>query len=393
MLCWFITVFLFLYGCFIRIWIPKFLPYGDTPWFWIPIGLLLHFLYPIPLEILHSLYGCCTAGKYFNNHNHDSYKDKSGIIYTPDYNITFFGLENCHPFDSQKYGRCFNFLNEHRVLSQTSRIHEPDIVPRALLSPCTWPFLLTHCYSVFVCWYLEMPLLFLPADIMRYRVLIPMMKATMGTIEGCCIALEKGWAINLSGGYHHARRTFGSGFCIYPDISLAIDHMRRWHPQIKKVMIVDLDAHQGNGHERDYMDDKSVYILDGYNHNIWPGDEYAKQRINYDLSAEPGDGTDGYLAKLDNALKQAFNDFSEVDFVIYNAGTDILEGDPLGELKVSVEGIIKRDEKVFRAAFDKKVPILMVLSGGYQKINAKVIADSIKNLTEQFPQMNKRIEK
>jgi histone deacetylase 11 len=106
----------------------------------------------------------------------------------------------------------------------------------------------------------------MPSELLRYRLLNPMLKATKGSIEGACMALEYGWAINLSGGYHHATKSSGGGFCIYPDITLSIHHLRKWHfDRIKKVMIVDLDAHQGNGHERDFINDNTVFIFDCFN--------------------------------------------------------------------------------------------------------------------------------
>ncbi len=93
-----------------------------------------------------------------------------------------------------------------------------------------------------------------------------MMKAVDGTRICACMALEHGWSINLSGGYHHASRRSGGGFCIYPDITFAVDHLRKWHyDRVKKVMIVDLDAHQGNGHEKDFLNDPDIFILDCYN--------------------------------------------------------------------------------------------------------------------------------
>jgi histone deacetylase 11 len=93
-----------------------------------------------------------------------------------------------------------------------------------------------------------------------------MLLATQGSIEAGCLALEHNWAINLSGGYHHATKSFGGGFCIYPDITLTIDHLRKHHSdRVNKVMIIDLDAHQGNGHERDFIKDGNTFILDCYN--------------------------------------------------------------------------------------------------------------------------------
>lgn len=102
-------------------------------------------------------------------------------------------------------------------------------------------YILKLNYSIFISKCIELPLCFLPSEFLRYRVLNPMMYATQGTIDSSCIALEKGWAINLSGGYHHANLRSGGGFCIYPDITLAVRNLRKYHGDtIKRIMIVDL---------------------------------------------------------------------------------------------------------------------------------------------------------
>jgi histone deacetylase 11 len=88
---------------------------------------------------------------------------------------------------------------------------------------------------------------------------------SVGSVDSAYLAMEKGWAINLSGGFHHARKDGGEGFCVYPDITMITHYLRKVY-NLKKIMIVDLDAHQGNGHERDHLDDKDTYILDAYNH-------------------------------------------------------------------------------------------------------------------------------
>ena len=95
------------------------------------------------------------------------------------------------------------------------------------------------------------------------------------------MAIKKGFAINFGGGFHHANLKMGSGFCIYPDITLAIRYLQKFKSEtMKKFMIIDLDAHQGNGHARDFWKDKSVHILDAYNPDKFPKDESAEIRIN-----------------------------------------------------------------------------------------------------------------
>lgn len=134
-----------------------------------------------------------------------------------------------------------------------------------------WFYLLCLNYSIYVCKCLEVPLFFLPGSILRWRVLEPMMKATQGSVDAACIALQKGWAINLSGGYHHACTNTGGGFCIYPDITFIVHYMRKWY-SLRRILIIDLDAHQGNGYERDLFKDADVHIIDVYNPYIYPGD-------------------------------------------------------------------------------------------------------------------------
>ena len=105
---------------------------------------------------------------------------------------------------------------------------------------------------------------------------------TEGTILASLIALEKKWAVNVGGGFHHAHYQDGGGFCLFPDISLAV-HYLKTRKNIKRVMIIDLDAHQGNGHQRDHIKDDSVFIVDAYNHGIYPGDTHAKEAISRDI--------------------------------------------------------------------------------------------------------------
>lgn len=177
-----------------------------------------------------------------------------------------------------------------------------------------------------------MPVIFLPACILRWRVLDPMLYATQGSIDASCIALDKKWAINIGGGYHHASSNSGGGFCVYADITLAVRHLRQFHgDRVQKVMIIDLDAHQGNGHENDFVDDNQTFIIDFYNHYIYPNDIEAKRGISVDITVASRDEDEIYMNKLRKVIPESLNTFKP-DFVIYNAGTDCLRNDPLGSM-------------------------------------------------------------
>jgi histone deacetylase 11 len=227
----------------------------------------------------------------------------------------------------------------------------------------------------------ELPLLsYLPDGMLYRRVIVPMEYATGGTLLGIELALEHFWAINLSGGYHHAKASAGEGFCYISDIAVAIS--KKWQDDKNlRVLIIDLDAHQGNGIASIFRGDRRVDILDIYNSMIYPRDIEAQSYITYGYPLSAGTQDQDYLATLRKALSAM--EGKSYDLIIYNAGTDILKGDPLGRLAVSQEGVIKRDELVFSWARKKGIPILMLLSGGYTSRSGLVIGRSIVNLWQK----------
>jgi len=175
----------------------------------------------------------------------------------------------------------------------------------------------------------------------------------------------------------------------FADITLAIRNLWQYFPvKSAHILIVDCDAHQGNGYARDVLrmtdqEKENVYILDLFNPRIYPRDETAKAVINREVHLSSKVDDKEYLRLLDYHLNATYDiDKYRPKFLIYNAGTDILKGDSLGRLQISPNGIVKRDELVFTWARQHNVPILMLTSGGYQRNNARVIADSILNLLE-----------
>ncbi|XP_073055279.1 histone deacetylase 2 isoform X2 [Primulina eburnea] len=282
---------------------------------------------------------------------------KVPLVYSSSYNISFLGIEKLHPFDSSKWGRICQFLIAEGFLEK-KHIVEP-------LEATKFDLLVVHLES-----YLHS---------LKSSLNVATIVEVGGTILSAKLAKERGWAINVGGGFHHCSATKGGGFCAYADISLCI-HFAFVRLNISRVMIIDLDAHQGNGHENDFSDDRRVYILDMYNPDIYPFDYEARRYINQKVEVTSGTMTNEYLTKLDQALQVSTGLF-DPELIIYNAGTDILDGDPLGGLKISPDGIATRDEKVFGFARKRNIPIVMLTSGGYMKSSAKVIADSIINLS------------
>lgn len=315
-------------------------------------------------------------------------RDKLPVVYNECYNIGFYGLERLHPFDSKKFQRVLALLEEAGVLDRGRLVTAAEAGHDILREVHTEQYLRQLDSSPLkVAQVTELaPLLLLPPFLLRRKVLRPMATMAGGSMLGAALAMERGWAINLGGGMHHASHNDGGGWCPYSDITLALRRLRAASGgAARRVLAVDLDVHQGNGMERDKLaaGDGDLYIVDAYNCRAYPWDVEAKQAINQRVEVEPGAGDEEYLAGVAAALGRAFAEFSP-DLVIYNAGTDILDGDPLGRLCVSEAGVVERDRLVWAAAAQHKVPILMLLSGGYTRASTPVIARSIQALFEQF---------
>ncbi|XP_060865740.1 histone deacetylase 11 isoform X5 [Metopolophium dirhodum] len=267
------------------------------------------------------------------------------IVYRKEYNVTFFGLENLHPFDSKKWAHIYKWS------CVAARISEIPVV------------------ALF------------PNFLVQRQYLRPIRFQVGGTRLAGKIARKEGVAINLGGGFHHCSKKCGGGFCPYADISLIVNDALQEN-DCKLVMIIDLDAHQGNGYERDFIGNSKVFIIDVFNKNIYPKDTYAETAISRAVKLDCFIQDYEYLTTVESALIESLLKVKP-DFIIYNAGTDILKGDKLGLLSITPEGIIQRDEMVFKLAQQNNIPLVMLTSGGYHKSTANIIAASLQNLVQQ----------
>ncbi|XP_042893797.1 histone deacetylase 11-like [Penaeus japonicus] len=305
------------------------------------------------------------------------------IVYRDEYNIRLLGMEKLHPFDAGKWGNVVKYLKKKKLLKDLKLVCPNEATETDLRFVHTASYLRSLKWSVNVAKITEVaPVALLPNMVVQKKVLKPFRFQTGGSVLAGKLAVERGWAINIGGGFHHCSGNMGGGFCAYADITLAVHFILNHYPNIQKVMIIDLDAHQGNGHERDFMGRKDVYILDVYNKYIYPKDTYAKRAISRRVELFAYTQDEEYLEKVATHVEGALNEFSP-HVVIYNAGTDIMEGDCLGLLSVTKQGIIDRDEIVFQKVRERRIPIIMVTSGGYQRVTAAVIADSIANLNRK----------
>ena len=324
-------------------------------------------------------------------------KIRPKLVYSPGYDIRWLGLEKLHPFDSCKYSRTWKALldsPQERAFRQRfgKGLQSATITPMApapielLQTIHTDEYLQRLTQSRQIAAALELAsLAWVPSDILDRHVLQPMRLATMGTVLAAQAALESGIAINLSGGYHHASRDRGSGFCVYSDIAIAIASLRQSGQltATDSIAIIDLDAHQGNGIARIFEPDRSIHILDMYNRDIYPQDRQAIDRIDCNLPLASGTRDAEYLDKLQQYLP-TFLAQSRPKIAFYNAGTDIYEDDPLGRLKISAQGVFARDRLVFQTLVDAEIPVVMVLSGGYTSESYQLVARSIGDVWETW---------
>jgi acetoin utilization deacetylase AcuC-like enzyme len=182
-----------------------------------------------------------------------------------------------------------------------------------------------------------------------------------------------GVAANLAGGTHHAYADKGSGFCVFNDAAVATRLMQaewgRVSKQPLKVAIIDLDVHQGNGTARIFERDDQVFTLSMHGARNFPFDKETS-----DLDVELPDGCDdmAYLEALEHALAELEARFAP-GFVIYLAGADPHEGDRLGRLNLSFDGLEARDRRVFDWAWSKRIPLAFSMAGGYGKEMADTV--------------------
>jgi acetoin utilization deacetylase AcuC-like enzyme len=180
------------------------------------------------------------------------------------------------------------------------------------------------------------------------------------TLAACRSALVHGCGINLAGGTHHAHRNFGEGFCVFNDAAVAARAMQAEH-RVERVLIVDLDVHQGDGTAAILAEDPTVFTFSMHCRNNFPF-----RKCHSDLDVEVDDGADdrAYLAALSTALPHAL-DRSRPQLAIYLAGADPFVGDRLGRLALTKAGLAARDRFVLDTLPDAGVPVAIAMAGGY----------------------------
>ena len=185
------------------------------------------------------------------------------------------------------------------------------------------------------------------------------------TIAAARIALAEGLAGNIAGGTHHSYAVKGGGFCVFNDIAVAARQMQTesWHLKNRKinVAVIDLDVHQGNGTAHIFSNDTSVFTLSLHGEKNFP---FRKESSDLDVGLPDGCTDETYLKALSQSLRNLEERF-EPDLVFYLAGADPHEGDRLGRLKLSYTGMRLRDLAVMNWTWEKQLPVVLCMGGGY----------------------------
>lgn len=191
-----------------------------------------------------------------------------------------------------------------------------------------------------------------------------------GTIDMALHALDYGVGLNVAGGTHHAFTNRGEGFCLLNDIAIAANFLIH-KKGIKKILIVDLDVHQGNGTAEIFHHRNDVFTFSIHGEHNYP---LQKEKSTLDIGVPDKIGDEVYLELVETYLKQSIKSF-QPEFLFYQCGVDILATDKLGRLSVSSEGCKERDRIVFETAIKNHLPICCAMGGGYSE-DIKIIVDA-----------------
>ncbi|MBX2916743.1 MAG: histone deacetylase [Cyclobacteriaceae bacterium] len=189
-----------------------------------------------------------------------------------------------------------------------------------------------------------------------------------GTVQCTRYALQYGIAMNIAGGTHHAFTNKGEGFCLLNDMAIAANYLLH-QKLVSKILIVDLDVHQGNGTAQIFRNDDRVFTFSMHGANNYP---LIKEQSDLDIGLKDFTADDFYLTTLKANLNNLI-DRVQPEFIFYQAGVDILETDKLGRLSVSREGCKQRDRLVLEAAKHNHIPIVVSMGGGYSPLFRDII--------------------
>ena len=189
-----------------------------------------------------------------------------------------------------------------------------------------------------------------------------------GTIKGVIYSIENGISMNIAGGTHHAFYDHGEAFCMLNDQAIAANYLLS-NGLAKKILIVDLDVHQGNGTASLFNTNNQVFTLSFHGKKNYP---FRKEKSDLDIGFDDNTGDSEYLKILKETIPKVINDF-EPDFLFYLSGVDVLENDKLGRLSLTINGCKERDRFILEICKKNSIPIQVSMGGGYSIILKNII--------------------
>ncbi|MFT7630660.1 MAG: histone deacetylase 11, partial [Mariniblastus sp.] len=301
------------------------------------------------------------------------------VVYTPAYLIDLGGLEKLHPFDIKKYQKIYDQLVQDKLIDEVKTFVPAELTRQELLLVHDQAYLDDLKNRKNVANYLEAPVLQYAPVSLDKAVLRPFKRASGGTVLAARLALDVGIGINLGGGYHHAKPDRGEGFCLFADVPIAIRILQK-ERKIKRAVIIDVDVHQGNGTIKCLEADDTTFTFSMHQGNIYP---IPKEVGDRDVELRAGMGDTEYLKILQKHLGEVL-DLSKADICFIVGGCDPLKGDPLANLEMTDAGIARRDHMIVEACVQRKIPVVLTLSGGYRKDAWKAQHLSVKNLINSY---------
>ena len=194
------------------------------------------------------------------------------------------------------------------------------------------------------------------------------MTISKGTIDCVNFSIDNGISMNIAGGTHHAFYDRGEAFCMLNDQAIAANYILD-NGLAKKILIIDLDVHQGNGTASIFKNNNSVFTLSFHGKNNYP---FRKEKSDLDIELEDNTNDEIYLNLLMETIPKII-DKTEPDFIFYLSGVDVLKNDKLGRLSMSIEGCKERDKYILETCYNNSIPIQISMGGGYSSILKDII--------------------
>ena len=272
----------------------------------------------------------------------------------------FAKIGDDHKFPIDKFGELANYLTQNKIVN---KFHKPSACSFETLSYAHSKNYILDIKNKTLSKEGVKKIGFPLVDSVVQRSLV----ATGGTVLASKLAINYGISCNTAGGSHHASYNGGAGYCVFNDVAVAAHYLLN-RGLANRILIVDLDVHQGNGNSEIFKDNRSVFTFSMHSKTNYPA---KKSNSDLDVELEDNLEDDAYIKTLKHYLKELNQE--NFDFIFYIAGVDIHFNDRLGKLKITDEGIKLRDELVVENFVSRRIPFCGVLGGGYNKDFNKLI--------------------